>query len=228
MKKLDLVPNSPESRLRETVTEIVYYHAEPTYFQISDPILLVDGDFVDAELGHEVEYSPDTIATKNFGCLGALILTQEIIDPESDEQLPFCVSLRAGNEGIGTVFAHITVPEIPLPDIRPAKRQKGRPSIGSSVVSNEFSDFERDVLLNEIASTIQHPKEKTLLGLIYTILSGVPKEGGKNKHMSELQMNKTDEFLNRLFWDRSSADEHDTLLLRQSATIRRLFGQTQS
>ncbi len=67
--------------------------------------------------------SNDTIAHHEIGCVGAQILTQEIADPELDDQLPFQVTLRAVHQ-LGTVYAHITVPTYIDPLLRPSERQK--------------------------------------------------------------------------------------------------------
>lgn len=220
----DMHYTSPESSLREAINEIVLYHAEPTFFFISPPILIYDeASSADIELGHEIEFSPDTLATADYGRFGARILTRELFDTDLDEQQPFHMIVRASHDSLGTVFTHITVPDIPLPDLRPAKRQKGRPSIASSVESDVFTDFERDVLMNEVSESIVDPKETLLFGTMRALLMGVPKERGKNIHMTERHMMLTEEILNMLFWNQESTSQAAPIALRRYPVLRKLF-----
>jgi hypothetical protein len=200
-------PTSPEALLRETIEEIVAFHAEPAVFDVSNPQLFIDSRDEDGLplLGIPYSISSDTIAHAELGAMGAQILTQEIVNPDVDEQLPHHVTLRANHERLGAVFLHITVPELPDPSLRPSKRQKGRPSIAAAVDSQTRTDFDRNFLLNEIAANISVGSvlELELYGLMQRIAGPVPRGGGKTMHMTDLQMTMTDQYLSRLFWPRS-------------------------
>lgn len=212
---------SPEASLRASIDDIVLVHAEPLGIEQTFEPVELGGVVIDMPT-EEVRITGDTIADTCTGIIGAQILTQEVADPDLDQQLPHDIAVHV-HHNLGKLVAHVTVPAYQNPGLVPSKQQKRRPSITTVVDSNLRQQFDRNFMLNEVMAHAQESSDAGLLVLFDRLVRPVTAKPSKMQAMREDQMQTLEEILNGLFWpgERQSSDSKPSFRERMA---KRLFG----